>query len=55
MKFDEKIIEFDEKIDEKIDQKIMKNQKFKTDLSRIYYCFLGLNIDFLTIVNIDSQ
>jgi hypothetical protein len=51
MKFDEKIVKFDEKID----QKIMKNQKFKTDLSAIYYCFLGLNIDFFGVVNLDLR
>jgi hypothetical protein len=39
----------------KIDQKIMKNQKFRTDLSRIYYGFWGLNIDFLGVVNLDSR
>jgi hypothetical protein len=44
-------IKFNEKIT-KFDEKIMKNKKFKTDLSRIYYCFLGLNVDFFAVVNV---
>jgi hypothetical protein len=33
----------------------MKNQKFRTDLSEIYYGFLGLNVDFFGVVTLDSQ
>jgi hypothetical protein len=34
----------------KIDEKFNKNQKFRTDLSRIYYGFLGLNVGFFGVV-----
>jgi hypothetical protein len=39
----------------KIDEKNDKNQKLRTNLSAIYYGFLGLNIDFWGIVNLDSR